>query len=103
MLETKLGCSLSAKLQAILLMEADFNHSNKEIFGSRMLDNVRKYGLMPEEIYSKRGKVPDDGTLAKVIFNDVVRHPRLSAGVASVDAADCNDSVAHAITSRSGL
>ena len=43
----------------------------KEIFGSRMLDNVRKYGLMPEENYSERGKVPDDGTLAKVIFNNV--------------------------------
>ena len=48
MLEKKLGCTLLEKLQAILLMEADFNHSNKEIFGSRMLDNVRKYGLMPE-------------------------------------------------------
>ena len=68
-------------------MEADFNHSNKEIFGSRMLDNVRKYGLMPEETYRERGKVPDDGTLAKVIFNDVVRHTQLSEGVASVDAA----------------
>ena len=42
MLEKKLGCTLLAKLRAILLMEADFNHSNKEIFGSRMLDNVRK-------------------------------------------------------------
>ena len=99
MLEKKLGCTLLAKLRAIRLMEADFNHSNKEIFGSRMLDNVRKYGLMPEEIYSERGKVPDDGTLAKVIFNDVVRQTRLSAGVASVDAANCYDSVAHAIAS----
>ena len=72
MLEKMLGCTLLAKLRAILLMEADFNHSNKEIFGKRMLDNVRKHGLMPEEIYSEKGKVPDDGTLAKVIFNDVV-------------------------------
>ena len=39
-----------------------------------MLDNVRKHGFMPEENFSKRGKVPDDGTVAKVIFNNVVRH-----------------------------
>ena len=99
MLEKKLGCTLLAKLREILLMEADCNHSNKEIFGQRMLNNVRKHGLVPEEIYSKRGKVPDDGTLAKVIFYDLVRQTRLSAGVSSVDAANCYDSVAHAIAS----
>ena len=99
MLEKTLGCTLLAKLQVILLMEADFNHLNKEIFRKRTLDNVRKYGLVPEEIYSERGKVPDDGTLARVTFNDVVRQTRLSAGVASVDAANCYDSVAHAIAS----
>ena len=99
MIEKMLGCTLLAKLQAILLVEADFNHSNKEIFGHRMLKNARKCGFMPEEIYSERGKVPDDGTLAKVIFNDVVRQTRLSAGVSSVDAANCYNSVAHAIAS----
>ena len=73
MLEKKLGCTFLAKLQAILLMEADFNHSNTYIFRTRMVDNVRKHGLMREEIYSERGKVPDNETLAKVIFNGVVR------------------------------
>ena len=68
MLEKMLGCTLLAKLCAIILMEADFNHLNKEMFGKRMLDNVRKHGLVPEEIYSKRGKVPDNGTLAKVMM-----------------------------------
>ena len=56
------------KSRAILLMEADFNHVNKEIFGYRMLQNVRKHQLMPEEVYSKRNKTADDGTLAKVLF-----------------------------------
>ena len=54
---------------------------------------------MPEEIYSKRGTVPDNGTLAKVIFNDVVRQPWFSTGVASGDTANCYGSVAHAIAS----
>lgn len=76
MLETILGCTLFAKLRAILLMEADFNHFNNNIFGHRMLVNAIYYGLMPEEVYSACDKVPYDGTLAKVIFNDVVRQTR---------------------------
>ena len=96
MLDQMLGCT---KFQAILLMEAGFNHLNKEMFGKRMLDNVRKHGRMAEEIYSERRKVSDDGKLAKVTFNNVVRQSRLSAGVASVDTANCYDSVVHAITS----
>ena len=64
-----------------------------------MLENTRKYGFIPEEVYSERGKTADDGTLAKVLFQDVVRQTRLTAGLASVDAANCYDSVAHAITS----
>jgi hypothetical protein len=56
MLEKVMGVKLINKLRAILLMEADFNASNKIIFGERMMDNARKYKLMPEEIYSeKRG------------------------------------------------
>ena len=37
-------------------MEADTNAANKIIFGTRMLQNVRKYELMPGEIYSERGR-----------------------------------------------
>ena len=94
-----MGCTFLTKLRAILLMEADFNHSNKEIFGSRMLENARKYGFIPEEVYSERGKTADYGTLAKVLFQDVVRQTRLTAGLASFDASNCYDSVAHAIAS----
>ena len=38
-----------------------------------------------------------NGTLAKVLFFDVVRKFKLPAGLSSVDAANCYDSVAHAI------
>ena len=38
-----------------------------------------------------------NGTLAKVLFFDVVRQLKLPAGLSSVDAASCYDSVAHAI------
>ena len=46
-----------------------------------MLDNVRKYNLMPEEIFSERNIMPDDGTLAKVLFYDIVRQLQVSAGI----------------------
>ena len=68
MLEKMHGYTLMSKLRAILLMEADFNFSNKIIYGVRMMDNARKYGLMPEEIYSEKNKMADNGTLAKVLF-----------------------------------
>ena len=64
-----------------------------------MLENARKYGFIPEEGYSERGKTAEDGTLAKVLFQDFVRQTRLTAGLASVNAANFYDSVAHAIAS----
>ena len=64
-----------------------------------MLDNVRKYNLMPEEIFSERNRMADDGTLDKVLFYDIVRQLRVSAGISSVNSENCYVSIAHAITS----
>ncbi len=64
-----------------------------------MLANVRKYKLMPEEIYSKRNCLADDGTLSKVLFYDIVRQLRRPAGLASVDADNCYDRIAHPMAS----
>ena len=63
-----------------------------------MLDEVRKYNLIPEEIFSEQNILADDGTLAKVLSYYIVRQLRVSAGISSVDAANCYDSIAHAIT-----
>jgi hypothetical protein len=54
MLEKTLKVMLVSKLQAILLMEADFNASNKIMYGVRMMKNVHNHHLMPEKIYSKK-------------------------------------------------
>jgi hypothetical protein len=54
MLEKIYGCPLITKLCSILLMEADFNLTNKIIYSQWMLQVVRQYKLMPEEIYSKK-------------------------------------------------
>ena len=41
----------------------------------------------------------DDGTLARLLFFDLVRQARIPAGLSSVDAANCYDRIAHAIAS----
>ena len=80
-------------------MEADFNFTNKQIYGVRMLSKTRKYGLMAEEIFSEKGRTAEDGALAKVLFYEIVRQFRLCAAIGSVDASNCYDSIAHAIAS----
>ncbi len=67
-------------------MEADLNCSTKTVFGIRMLDEARRQNLMPEEVFSERNKMADDGTLTKVLTYDIIRQTRRSAGLASVDA-----------------
>ena len=52
MLEKKAGSRLVTKLRSILLLEADLNKANKIIYGDRMMKNIRRYNLMPEEIFS---------------------------------------------------
>ncbi len=98
-LEKIFGCALITKLRSILLMEADFNATNKTIYGFRMLVNVRRYNLMPEEVYSEKNWLADDGTLSKVLFFDVARQLRRPAGLASVDADNCYDCIAHPMAS----
>ena len=99
MLEKVMGVKLISKLRAILLMEADFNAANKILYGERMLDNARKYKLMPDEVFSERGKEATDGGISKQLFFDIARQLRRPAALASVDAANCYDRVAHAISS----
>ena len=81
-------------------MEADFNGVNKTVYGIQMLEQARWNNLMPEEVFSERNKMADDGTLTKVITYDIIRQTRRSAGVASVDADNCyDDRIAHANSS----
>jgi len=84
-------------------MEADFNATNKAIYGVRIIANVRKYKLMPEEVYSERNRLTDDGTLSKVLFYDIVRQFRRPAGLASVDADNCYDRIHHPSHGINGL
>ena len=65
--------ALVTKLRAILLMEGDFNCHNKSIFGSRMLNLARDYGLVPDEIFSKKGRTAEDAALMQVLVYNYAR------------------------------
>ena len=54
---------------------------------------------MPEDIFSERNRMADDGGLENIILYDIVRQQRVPEGIASVDAANCYDRVAHSIAS----
>jgi hypothetical protein len=99
MLEKIFECFLITKLCSILLMKADFDATNKVTYGIRMLHNMHKYKLMPEEIYSEWNCLADDGTLSKVLFYDIVRQLQRPAGLVLADANNCYNCIAHPMTS----
>ena len=99
MLEKIAGVAMVNKLRAILLLEADFNFCNKLIFGRRMINMARENGMIPEEIYSSKGKTAEDAILQQVLLYDIARITKRPLLVAQVDAAQCYDRVALAAAS----
>ena len=89
--------ALVTKLRAILLMEGDFNCHNNSIFGSRMLNLARDYGLVPDEIFSEKGRTAEDAALMQVLVYDYARQRQIPLVTSSVDAAQCYDRIAHAM------
>ena len=87
LLEKIAGVALVTKLRAILLMEADFNCHNKLIFGSRMMALGREYGLVPDEIFSAKGKTAEDAILLQTLVYDYARQRWLTMITSSVNAA----------------
>ena len=73
LLEKMFEVHLVSKLRAILLMEANFNAMHKEAYEVWMLEEAKKYKLIPEEIFSKKNCMADDGGLAKTLFYNIVR------------------------------
>jgi hypothetical protein len=86
-----------SKLQAILLMEADFNASNKIMYGVRLMKNVRDHCLMPEEIYSEKNQMAGNRTPTKTLLYDLTQQARVPVAIASVDASNSYDRIAHAM------
>ena len=94
MLEKTLGVTLVTKLRTILLMEGDFNATNKIVYRVRMLQNARNHNQMPEEIFREKNRMADDSTLCKTLFFDIARQAHIPAAIALVDASNCYDRIA---------
>ena len=62
-----------------------------------MLTNARNHNQMPEEIFSEKNRMADDGMLCKTLFFDIVRQAQVPAAIASVDASNCYNRIAHAM------
>ena len=97
MLEKIAGIALVTKLRLILLLEADYNYHSRLIFGKRMMDLARQCGVVPEEIYSEKGRTAEDGVLHQILTYDIARQQRALMLVASVNAAQCYDRIAYSI------
>ncbi len=54
---------------------------------------------MPEEIFSKKNRMADNRTLCKTLFYDITQQACIPAAIASMDASNCYDRIAHAIAS----
>jgi hypothetical protein len=99
MLEKTLGVTLLSKQRAILLMEGDCNATNKIIYGIRMMGSAHEHHLMPEEIFNKKNRMADDGTLCKTLFYNISHQSRVPSAIAFVNASNCYDRIAHAMVS----
>ena len=97
MLEKLAGVALVTKLRAILLMEADFNFHNGLIFANRMMDSARQHRLIPEEIFSEKGRTAEDALFQQVLIFDIVCQKKVPLAVASIDASQCYDRIGHAM------
>ena len=64
-----------------------------------MMKNARKHNLMPEEMFSEKNRMANDGTLCKTLFYDITRQTRVPAAIPSVNASNCYNRIAHAIAS----
>ncbi len=76
LLEKIPGVALVDKIQAILLMDGDFNFYNKWIFGQVAVNKLYKLGYIPEDQYSKKGSTAEDSKLNNRLTLDLSRQFR---------------------------
>ena len=103
MLEKIPGCRDVRKICAILLMDANFNFTNKLFYGNHMMEWAEAHGEAPQECFGGQ-------TNHQAINNALCRCPSLnttcqtqiSASIASVDTEQCFDRMDHSIGSIFG-
>jgi hypothetical protein len=99
LLEKILGNVFVHKLQAICLLEADFNRWNKLIFAKRMMQQAVKEGSIPQECFAKKHSHCNYAMLTKQFFCDSSHVLHYPVRMGECDLGDCYDQAAHIPTS----
>jgi hypothetical protein len=99
LLEKVPGVALVDELQAILLMEGDFNYFNKCFFGHKAGKKLYKIGYVPEDQYSKKCSTAEDSKLDNHLTMDLSRQMQLPLVVTLADADKCYDRINHIVMS----
>ena len=60
-------CCASDQVESKSALGGIFYFHNKLIFGMRMLDLAQRYGLVPDKIYSEKGRTAKDAVLHQVL------------------------------------
>jgi hypothetical protein len=71
LLEKVFGNIYIDKMQAICLLEANYNWLNNFAFGKQMMDKVFQGNIIPAEQFAKRGSQATEGVLTSGLFCDI--------------------------------
>jgi hypothetical protein len=86
------------KMQAICLLEANYNWLNKLVFAKQMMDKAFQGDIIPTKQFAKRRSQATEGVLTSGLFCDIAQALHKTAAIESVDLT-CYDAVAHLIAS----
>ncbi len=99
MLEKVAGVALVNKLQAILLMEANFNYMKKWIFGFEAINKLYALGYVAGDQYSQKESTTEDAKMDKKLTMDISRQLRHPLATMSADTDKRYDHINHIIMS----
>ncbi len=101
LLEKIIGNSFVHRLQAICLLEANFNWINKMIFAKQMTGVALAMKMIPGECFSKKGSNCISAMMTKIFICDESRIHHHSTSVIGNDFSDCYNRIAHNIAAVS--
>ncbi len=97
MLEKVAGVALVDKLQAILLMEGDFNYMNKWVFGHEAINKLYALGYVPGNQYSQKESTAEDAQMDNRLTMDISQQLRHPLATMAMGADKCYDRISHII------
>ena len=92
--------AIVTKLRAILLRKL-ISTITTSLSLARMMDLTKRHGIVPEEIFSEKERTAEDAVLVQVLAYNITRQKRAPFIVASANAAQCHDRIAHSIAALS--